>query len=185
MSCEVAHREDPRADLLEINHRQLSRFECEFSGRGTVYLGGGDLVVGVITNRTHETWFSLPHCHGIIIAVDIPVTDRVLHQASEVLGEGLYCSLSAIRDRLCAHNSCFTMRVIKSTQYILSELYRAPEDLWAGYFKLRVMELFLFPDSPEIVVRREERSYTDRTQVEQIKSARQYLVKYPDRHITL
>ena len=30
MSCGVAHREDPRADLLEINHCRTGRFECEF-----------------------------------------------------------------------------------------------------------------------------------------------------------
>ena len=39
MSCGVAHREDPRADLLEINHCRTGRFECEFSDGRAVYLG--------------------------------------------------------------------------------------------------------------------------------------------------
>ena len=42
MSCGVAHREDPRADLLEINHCRTGRFECEFSDGRAVYLGEGD-----------------------------------------------------------------------------------------------------------------------------------------------
>ena len=59
MSCGVAHREDPRADLLEINHCRLGRFECEFSDGSAVYLGEGDLAVNVMTNRTRETWFQM------------------------------------------------------------------------------------------------------------------------------
>ena len=51
MSCGVAHREDPRADLLEINHCRTGRFECEFSDGRAVYLGEGDLAVNVMTNR--------------------------------------------------------------------------------------------------------------------------------------
>ena len=185
MSCGVAHREDPRADLLEINHCRLGRFECEFSDGSAVYLGEGDLAVNVMTNQTRETWFPLSHYHGITIAVDIPVADRVLRQASEALGEGLYCDLFAMRDRLCARNSCFIMRATESIQHIFSELYHAPENLRAGYFKLKVMELFLFLGSPEITARGEERPYVDRTQVEQIKSVRQYLVEHLDRRITL
>ena len=100
----------PGADLLEINHCRLGRFECEFSDGSAVYLGEGDLAVNVMTNRTRETWFPLSHYHGITIAVDIPVADRVLRQVSEALGEGLYCDLFAMRDRLCARNSCFIMR---------------------------------------------------------------------------
>lgn len=61
MSCGVAHREDPRADLLEINHCRLGRFECEFSDGSAVYLGEGDLAVNVMTNQTRETWFPLSH----------------------------------------------------------------------------------------------------------------------------
>ena len=135
---------DPRADLLEINHCRTGRFECEFSDGSAVYLGEGDLAVNVMTNRARETWFPLSHYHGITIAVDIPVADRVLRQVSEALGEGLYCDLFDMRDRLCAHNSCFIMRATESIQHIFSELYHAPEDLRAGYFKLKVMELFLF-----------------------------------------
>ena len=145
------------ADLLEINHCRLGRFECEFSDGSAVYLGEGDLAVNVMTNRTRETWFPLSHYHGITIAVDIPVADRVLRQASEALGEGLYCDLFAMRDRLCARDSCFIMRATESIQHIFSELYHAPEDLRAGYFKLKVMELFLFLGSPEITAHGEER----------------------------
>ena len=99
-----------------------------------------------------------------------------MRQVSEALGEGLYCDLFAMRDRLCAHNSCFVMRAADSIQHIFSELYHAPEDLRAGYFKLKVMELFLFLGSPEITAQGEDRLYVDRSQAEQIKSVRQYFI---------
>ena len=83
----------------------------------------------------------------------------MLRQVSEALGEGLYCDLFAMRDRLCAHNSCFVMRAADSIQHIFSELYHAPEDLRAGYFKLKVMELFLFL-APQRSQRREKTACT-------------------------
>ena len=138
-----------------------------------------------MTNRTRETWFPLSHYHGITIAVDIPVADRVLRQVSEALGEGLYCDLFAMRDRLCAHNSASLCgRLTLFSIYSLSYTMR-PEDLRAGYFKLKVMELFLFLGSPEITAQGEDRLYVDRSQAEQIKSVRQYLIDHLDRRITL
>ena len=77
------------------------------------------------------------------------------------------------------------MRAADSIQHIFSELYHAPEDLRAGYFKLKVMELFLFLGSPEITAQGEDRLYVDRSQAEQIKSVRQYLIEHLDRRITL
>ena len=77
------------------------------------------------------------------------------------------------------------MRATESIQRLFTEHYHAPENLRAGYFKLKVMELCLFLGAPEITARGEERPYVDRTQVEQIKSVRQYLVEHLDRRITL
>ena len=175
----------PMRNVIEINHCRVGRYECSFGANSCCYLAAGDFAVCAAARKKSSSCFPLRHYHGITIAVDIPVADRVLRQASEALGEGLYCDLFAMRDRLCARNSCFIMRATESIQHIFSELYHAPENLRAGYFKLKVMELFLFLGSPEITARGEERPYVDRTQVEQIKSVRQYLVEHLDRRITL
>lgn len=150
MTHGVSHNEAPRSNVVEINHCRVGRFECEFSRGGSIYLGEGDLAVNVMTNVTNQTWFPLSHYHGITIAVDIPVAESILKQLSEVMGKGLDFDLSAIRDRLCAKNSCFIMRATDSIQHIFSELYRVPQDLKDGYFKIKVIELFLFLNSPEI-----------------------------------
>lgn len=183
MTNGVSHNEAPRSNVVEINHCRVGRFECEFSRGGSIYLGEGDLAVNVMTNITNQTWFPLSHYHGITIAVDIPVAESILKQLSEVMGKGLDFDLSAIRDRLCAKNSCFIMRATDSIQHIFSELYRVPQDLKDGYFKIKVIELFLFLNSPEIVNKREERQYFSRKQIDKIKEIRQYLIDNVTQHI--
>ena len=162
MTNGVKHNKAPRSNLLEINHCRIGRFECEFLRGGSIYLGEGDLAVNVMTNITNQTWFPLSHYHGITIAVDIPAAERVLRKLSQVMGKGLDFDLPAIRDRLCTKDSCFIMRATDSIQHIFSELYKVPQNLKDGYFKVKIIELFLFLNSPELVSKREERQYFTR-----------------------
>ena len=172
MTNGVCHNDAPRSNVVEINHCRVGRFECEFLHGGSIYLGEGDLAVNIMTNITNQTWFPLSHYHGITIAVDIPVAESILKKLSDVMGKGLDFDLSAIRDRLCANNSCFVMRATDSIQHIFSELYKVPQDLKDGYFKIKVIELFLFLNSPEIADKREERQYFSKKQIDKIKEIR-------------
>lgn len=181
----VRHNATPRADIIEINHCRIGRFECEFSNGETAYLGEGDLAVNVMTNVARESWFPLSHYHGITIAVDISLATQVLKQVSNALGRGLSFDLFSMKESLCQGNSCFIMRATDSIQHIFSELYKTPEDLKSGYFKIKVMELFLFLNSPEITAKREERQYFNKIQIESIKAIRQYLIQNLHRHVTL
>lgn len=185
MTNGVKHNRAPRSNLLEINHCRIGRFECEFLRGGSIYLGEGDLAVNVMTNITNQTWFPLSHYHGITIAVDIPAAERVLRKLSQVMGKGLDFDLPAIRDRLCTKDSCFIMRATDSIQHIFSELYKVPQNLKDGYFKVKIIELFLFLNSPELVSKREERQYFTRKQIDKIKEIRQYLIDNVTQHITL
>lgn len=185
MTNGVKHNRAPRSNLLEINHCRIGRFECEFLRGGSIYLGEGDLAVNVMTNITNQTWFPLSHYHGITIAVDIPAAERVLRKLSQVMGKGLDFDLPAIRDRLCTKDSCFIMRATDSIQHIFSELYKVPQNLKDGYFKVKIIELFLFLNSPELVSKREERQYFTRKQIDKIKEIRQYLIDNVAQHITL
>lgn len=185
MTNGVKHNKAPRSNLLEINHCRIGRFECEFLRGGSIYLGEGDLAVNVMTNITNQTWFPLSHYHGITIAVDIPAAERVLRKLSQVMGKGLDFDLPAIRDRLCTKDSCFIMRATDSIQHIFSELYKVPQNLKDGYFKVKIIELFLFLNSPELVSKREERQYFTRKQIDKIKVIRQYLIDNVAQHITL
>lgn len=185
MTNGVKHNKSPRSNLLEINHCRIGRFECEFLRGGSIYLGEGDLAVNVMTNITNQTWFPLSHYHGITIAVDIPAAERVLRKLSQVMGKGLDFDLPAIRDRLCTKDSCFIMRATDSIQHIFSELYKVPQNLKDGYFKVKIIGLFLFLNSPELVSKREERQYFTRKQIDKIKEIRQYLIDNVAQHITL
>mgnify|MGYP002536160203 CR=1 FL=1 len=137
MSCGVAHREDPRADLLEINHCRLGRFECEFSDGSAVYLGEGDLAVNVMTNRTRETWFPLSHYHGITILLDLDAISPEMRKQMEWYG----VDLDVIRRYICTENRCCILRSEPTIAHIFSELYTAHSVPDTGYLRLKVLEL--------------------------------------------
>ena len=137
MSCGVAHREDPRADLLEINHCRLGRFECEFSDGSAVYLGEGDLAVNVMTNQTRETWFPLSHYHGITILLDLDAISPEMRKQMEWYG----VDLDVIRRYICTENRCCILRSEPTIAHIFSELYTAHSVPDTGYLRLKVLEL--------------------------------------------
>lgn len=171
-------------DVIEINHCREGRFECEFFTGGTAFLGEGDLAVNMLSNSARGAWFPLSHYHGISIVIDIPTATQTLSQVSSALG-GFPFDLYAIRNVLCADNSCFIMRSTDSIQHIFSELYTAPKQLQDGYFKVKVMELLLFLSSPDIPLYKESRPYFYKEQVDTIREIKIYLSENLDRHITL
>jgi AraC-like DNA-binding protein len=129
------------ADTLEINHCREGRFECAFNNGLNTYLGVGDLAVNPLANnRITNASFPLNHYHGISILIDLSVAASTISSVLQDISIDLY----ALRDRLCANNQCFIMRATDSIQHIFSELYNLPETIRHGYFKLKVLELFLF-----------------------------------------
>lgn len=184
MSSSTSENKLPRNNIMEINHCREGRFECEFSTGETAYLGSGDLAVNMLSNSAKEAWFPLSHYHGISILVDLDVASKTLSQVSIALG-GLSLDILSIHNSLCANNSCFIMRSTDSIEHIFSELYTAPATLKSAYFKLKVMELFLFLSSPDVLGHKEVRPYFYKDQVNIIKQIRMYLINNLDKHITL
>ena len=111
-----------------------------------------------MTNRTRETWFPLSHYHGITIAVDIPVADRVLRQVSEALGGERGCTMTSLLcwDRLCACDSCFIMRALSPSSTSSPSFTMRRRICGQVISNSKVMELFLFLSSPEITAHGEE-----------------------------
>lgn len=129
------------ADTLEINHCREGRFECAFNNGLNTYLGAGDLAVNPLAgNRIATANFPLNHYHGISVLIDLAVAAPIISSVLQDISIDLY----AMRDRLCADNDCFIMRATDSIQHIFSELYNLPDTIKHGYFKLKVLELFLF-----------------------------------------
>lgn len=184
MSDGVNQNKLPCKDVMEINHCREGRFECEFSGSTAAYLGVGDLAINMLSNTTSRTWFPLSHYHGISIVADLPVAMNTLMQLAEIV-DAIPIDLLSIRDQLCKNDTCFIMRASDSIQHIFSELYTVPQKMRVNYFKLKVLELFLFLSSANLSSMREKRQYFARSQVNTIREIKEYMTERLDQHITL
>ncbi|MDF3001504.1 MAG: transcriptional regulator AraC family [Bacillota bacterium] len=168
-------------DIMEINHCRQGRFECDFPDGACVYLEEGDLSVNMIGNRTLHSTFPLEHYHGISVVIDLAQAACSLSGLLNDISIDLY----DIRDRLCGCDRCFIMRSTESVEHIFFELYRVPEQIRKGYYKLKVLELLLFLSTVDSTAHMGQKQYFHRSQVAVIKGIKEYMTENLDRHITL
>lgn len=120
--------------MLEIRHCRSGRAEFN-TADGLKYLSAGDMYVGLPLPET-ESFFSADYS-GIVIRADV-----------EDAPECLSCILDDITVRpqnlLNKFSSGFFSRSDRAVSHIFSELYSVPERIRNGYFKVKVLELFLF-----------------------------------------
>ena len=125
--------------MFAIHHCREGRIEYHL-GDAYFYLAPGDLTVGKCEDFQNTANFPTGHYHGITVLID-PV------EAPECLS----CFLadvnvrpSAIRDKFCRDRVYFAKRSSPRVEHVFSELYAVPEDIRAGYFKVKILELLLF-----------------------------------------
>ncbi|MDF2988535.1 MAG: transcriptional regulator AraC family, partial [Eubacterium sp.] len=171
----------PYNDIIEINHCRLGRFECDFNDGSYVYLEEGDLSVNMLEVKTRNSCFPLEHYHGVSVVIDLPVAAKSI---SSVLSD-ISIDLYGLRERLCPNNRCFIMRAVDSVEHIFSELYRVPDKIKQGYFKLKVLELLLFLSIVQVPDKLEQRRYFNKSQVDSVKAIKEYMTSNLECHYTL
>lgn len=175
------HNKQPCLNVMEINHCRRGRFECEFLSGGYVYMSEGDLAVNMLSNRTKKSCFPLEHYHGISIIICLEEAEKSISSVLDDISIDLY----SLRDRLCPKDKCFIMRAKNSIEHIFSELYRVPDEVKHGYFKLKVLELLLFLSAADVAEQREERQYFHKSQVDIVKAIKEHMIQNLDQHYTL
>jgi len=170
----------PCSDIMEINHCRQGRFECDFNG-SCVYLEEGDLSVNMISDRAKNSCFPLEHYHGVSVVIELAEASRSI---SNVLSD-ISIDLYRMRDRLCANDRCFIMRATDSIEHIFSELYRVPDQIKRGYFKLKILELLLFLSVVDGSGGVEQRQYFHISQVAIVKAIKEYMTSNLERRDTL
>lgn len=124
----------PNGDMLEIRHCRSGRAEFN-TADGLKYLSAGDMYVGLPLPDADS--FLSPDYSGIAIRADV-----------ENAPECLSCILDDITVRpqslLNKFSSGFFSRSDRAVSHIFSELYSVPDRIKNGYFKIKVLELFLF-----------------------------------------
>ena len=149
-------------------------------GDGFGYLSPGDLLVSDKASTENDWFFPLGRYLGIMITVDTKAAPGCL---SCVLDD-IDVSPRSLRSKFCSGDG-FIARSNDSIGHIFSELYNVPESIRDGYFKVKILELFLFLSAMETDFAMTSRHSVSRTHMELARSVSRYLTSHMDERITL
>ena len=167
-------------NIFELNHCREGRFECEFE-KGSCYLQPGDLTVCCKPDSGYGSSFPLGYYRGITIVVDVDKTPECLSYA---LGD-VNVDPRQLMSRFYAGGRGYISRCDPAIDHIFSELYGdVPENIRKGYFKVKILELFLFLSELD-VDSCDKDSFVSKPQVELAKSVCRYLTEHMDSRVTL
>ncbi|AQS09629.1 regulatory protein PchR [Clostridium saccharobutylicum] len=173
--------EQPK-NILEINHCKEGIIECENRKGEYLYISKGNLAINQKYNMKNSCNFPLNHFHGITVAVDL---DKIPNWQSSVL-EDVSVNLLELKNKFCENSKGFlVIRENQSIEHIFSELYSVSEKIRKGYYKVKMLELFLFLSSLEQEDLVQSKKYYPKTQVDIIKAIKEYLIIHLSEKITL
>lgn len=172
-----------RPDVFAINHCEEGRIECRFKNGEYLYMGKGDMSVGrrSCSDYCHMAYFPSSHYHGLSILVDEKraqsIIDRLLEQES--------FSLVSLCDRFCSDSDFgIIVQENEAMKHLFYELYHVPPAIRNRYFRLKILEIFLFLSTFQGKMRL-DRPYLTRRQVETVKAVHQELVADLSCHCTI
>ncbi|AJD32217.1 MULTISPECIES: helix-turn-helix domain-containing protein [Clostridium] len=159
-------------NIIEINHCEEGRQECEFLNGSYLYLGEGDLSIHTMNNHAHTMGFPLKYYKGISVLLYL---DEIARDVPEILKD-ISIDIYGLKEKFCINNECFVMRANDKIKNIFSELYYVPESVQKAYFKLKVLELLMFLNIIDVSKKRQGEYYSQQ-QVETIKQIKKLITE--------
>jgi len=159
-------------NIIEINHCEEGRQECELLNGSYLYLGEGDLSINTMNNCAHTMGFPLKYYKGISVLLYL---DEVARDMPEIL-QDISIDIYGLKEKFCINNECFVMRANDKIKNIFSELYYVPESVQKAYFKLKVLELLMFLNITDVSKKRQGEYYSQQ-QVETIKQIKKLITE--------
>lgn len=170
----------PDTDLFCIDHCREGRLEYPSKNDAYSYVEAGDLKFDRRLSHTGNFEMPLSHYHGITVAIDMKVAERSLHEQIK----DFPVDLQKLQQKFChdaypmvIHNAC-------SIEHIFGELYHVPQKIKIPYFKIKILELFLYLYALELPKTPAGKPYFYKTQVEKIKSIKEFLTKHRQENYT-
>lgn len=168
-------------NLFEIDHCRDGGMEFCI-GDEKCSLAPGDIVLHRLGAGLRKEVFPTGRFHGITIQVDLEHSPQCLSAFLQDVNvePGMICDKFLPDDRLY-----YALRQISSVEHIFSELYNLPESVKQGYFKVKILELFLFLSGLEKNVESAEHHGISEHQAALAKNICSYLTEHIEQHITI
>lgn len=169
-----------KKNMIEIHHCREGRMEQQHNDE-FFYLMPGDLSVSERKHPFSQYSFPLHHYHGISILINTDVAPKCF----SCFLEDVNVEPAQVARRLCKDKAYFVIRSQNYIEHIFSELYSVPESYKKGYFKIKIMELFLVLSGIEPSENSIPSLPLSQSQVELAKKIAAHLSKRMDQHITV
>lgn len=167
--------------LLEIDHCRDGRMECRV-GKDGFYLAPGDISIHQLGTSQREELFPTQHYHGITIQIDLDNSPQCL--SCFLQDVNVEPADIAAKFRL-EENYYYALRQLPAIEHIFSELYALPQTVKKGYFKVKILELFLFLAGLECTEDVSEQRGMSGDQVVLAKNVCSYLTEHIEQRITI
>lgn len=170
----------PRQDVFCIDHCREGRLEYPVGKDAYSYVEAGDLKLD--RRLTHVEHFEMPLCHyhGAMIAVDLKAAAQSIPEQVR----DFPVDIQRLQEKFCPGIEPKVIREPASVEHIFGELYHVPEQIKMAYFKIKILELFLYLDALEMPEVPEEKPYFYKTQVEKTKAMKQFLEEHVQENYT-
>ena len=166
---------------IEIDYCRKGRLECQTGGR-FFYLTPGGVILHRIGEMVREEVLPTGHYEGITVRMDLDRTPKCLSCFLEdVAVEPAYLARRfSLEEKLF-----FSLKRTPAIEHVFSELADVPVAIQKGYFKVKILELFLLLSTMEPEESRAEQKLFCNVQVELAKKISNYLDRHLDEDVTV
>lgn len=170
----------PDREVFCIDHCREGRLEYPAGNDTYSYVEAGDLKVD--RRLTHVERFEMPlaHYHGAMVSVDMQIAERSIREEIR----DFPVDLRKLQQKYCRDSYPRVLHEPASVEHIFGELYRVPEKIKKAYYKIKILELFLYLDALEIPETSNEKPYFYKAQVEKTKALKNFLEEHIDENFT-
>ena len=165
---------------FEISHCREGRMEYALKDE-FCYLAPGDLAIAYQSDVGESFYFPLSHYHGVSIVIDVEKAPPCL----SCFLDDVNVRPANLIQKFSAGGKGYIARSNESIEHIFSELYRVPDTIKKGYFKVKILELLLFLSSLDVEENETAEHLLSKNQVDLAKAVSQYLTEHMESRMTL
>lgn len=170
----------PGRDIFCIDHCREGRLEYPAKNNAYSYVEAGDLKLDRRLTHTGHFEFPLAHYHGAMVSIDMEIACKSL--PLEI--KDFPVDLRTLQAKYCKDIYPMVIHGACSIEHIFGELYAVPEQIKRPYFKIKILELFLYLEALELPKNSEQKPYFYKTQIEKIKAIQMFLAEHMDETFT-
>ena len=167
-------------NMIEIHHCREGRLEHSF-GDEHLCLMPGDFSISLGNTATRAFRYPLRHYHGITIGI----REDMARQWQAGFMEDIPIQPLEVTRRLCGSRYNHIIPNDERIGHIFVELYRVPEHIRKGFFKLKITELFLVLSGMDECGDKVTQCMLPQSQIQLANTVAAYLSGHMDQHITI